>query len=45
MEAQYAEARDLLDGLAGEFVDSDRARVVIVPGTITMFTGGVPAGR
>ncbi len=32
LEAQYAEARDLLDGLAAEFVDSDRARVVIVPG-------------
>ena len=32
IEAQYAEARDLLDGLAAEFVDSDRARVVIVPG-------------
>ena len=32
IEAQYAEARDLLDGLAAEFVDSDRTRVVIVPG-------------
>ena len=30
--AQYAEARELLCGLAAEFVDSDRARVVIVPG-------------
>lgn len=32
LEAQYAEARDLLDGLAAEFLDSDRTRVVIVPG-------------
>ena len=30
--AQYAEASDLLCRLASEFVDSDRSRVVIVPG-------------
>ena len=32
IEAQYAEAGDFLAGLATEFVDSDRSRVVIVPG-------------
>ena len=32
IEAQHAEAGDFLSGLATEFVDSDRSRVVIVPG-------------
>ena len=32
IEAQYAEAGDFLGRLAAEFVDSDRSRVVIVPG-------------
>ena len=32
IEAQYAEAADFLVRLATEFVDSDRSRVVIVPG-------------
>ena len=32
IEAQYAEAGDFLARLAAEFVDSDRSRVVIVPG-------------
>lgn len=32
IEAQYAEAGDFLVRLAAEFVDSDRSRVVIVPG-------------
>jgi len=32
LEAQYAEAGDFLGRLAAEFVDSDRLRVVIVPG-------------
>lgn len=32
IEAQYAEAGDFLTRLASEFVDSDRSRVVIVPG-------------
>ena len=30
--AQYSEARDFLRRLAAEFVDSDRSRVVIIPG-------------
>ncbi len=32
IRAQYEEAGDFLSGLATEFVDSDRSRVVIVPG-------------
>lgn len=32
IEGQYAEAGDFLARLAAEFVDSDRSRVVIVPG-------------
>ena len=32
LKAQYDEATDLLDRLTDEFLDSDRSRVVIVPG-------------
>ena len=32
VEAQYREAAEFLDDLAKEFVDSDRSRIVIVPG-------------